>query len=174
MSYGNYGNQGGYGGGQRQQRDPQKPGNGRVWPTRQRRGPNSPNFTGEITLPDGHVMRVSLWEAYKDRGNGPFNGFSIKLSEDTRQGSGYHAQGGYSNNAGGYGQPQGQGGYGNRGGYGGGNQGGYGRQEPPPNNQGYGGGGGYGPPQDQGSGYGDEREFPPTEAYNDVPGFDDR
>jgi hypothetical protein len=45
-------------------------------------------------------MRVSVWES-TDR-QGMFNGFSLKLSEDTRQGNGYQAQGGY-------GQPNGYG-----------------------------------------------------------------
>ena len=86
-----------------QQRQPPKPGNGRVWPARERRSQNSPHFTGSITLPDGHVMRVSLWESYKDRGQGPFNGFSIKLSEDTRNGNPAQAQGAPYGGGGGYG-----------------------------------------------------------------------
>lgn len=142
-----------YGNNQPQQRQPQKPGNGRVWPAKQRRTNNSPHFTGIITLPDGRPMRVSLWEAYKDRGQGPFNGFSIKLSEDTQQGNGYHAQGGYAN-APGYGQGQ---------------QGGYAPQSPPQ------------PPygaQQAGYGYGAQPPAPPPQAYEQgdegyVPGFDD-
>jgi hypothetical protein len=89
---------------QSQQRQPRKPGNGRVWPQRQPGG-NKPQFTGEITLPNGHVMRVSMWEQFGQNG-GPFNGFSIKLSEDTRQGDGYQAQAGYGQPQG-YGAPQG-------------------------------------------------------------------
>lgn len=135
-----------------QQRQPRKPGNGRVWPQRQPGG-NKPQFTGEITLPDGHVMRVSMWEQFGQNG-GPFNGFSIKLSEDTRQGAGYQAQGGYGQPQS-YGQPQ---------------NGGYAPQ-----------GGGY-PPQHQGAPQqpqqGPQQPYPPANAYGQgdqgyVPGFDD-
>lgn len=160
-------------GNNQQQRQPQKPGNGRVWPAKERRTQNSPHFTGIITLPDGRPMRVSLWEAYKDRGQGPFNGFSIKLSEDTQQGNGYHAQGAYGNGGAGYGQGGGappqnhqQAPYGAQ-------QGGYAGQ--PPAQQGYAGQ----PPQQQPQGgYGHQPPPPPPHAYEEgdqgyVPGFDD-
>jgi hypothetical protein len=118
-----------------QQRQPRNPGSGRVWPAKQRNGPRAPAFTGEITLPDGHVMRVALWESFANRGTGEFNGFSIKLSEDTRQGNGYQAQAGHGQPQGygqqpqngytapqsGYSAPQGQNGQ----------QGGYAPQQPP-------------------------------------------
>lgn len=140
-----------------QQQQPPKPGNGRVWPAKERRSQNSPHFTGNITLPDGRTMRVALWESYANRGQGPFNGFSIKLSEDTRQGSPYQAQAGYGQQAPNYGQ-QPQQGYG-------GQQNGYGAPQ-----QGYGGQ----PPQQGYSG----PPTPPVSAYEQgdqgyVPGFDD-
>lgn len=147
-----------------QPRQASKPGNGRVWPARTRNGPNSPVFTGTITLPDGRPMRVSMWESYKDRGQGPFDGFSIKLSEDTRQGNGYQAQGGYGAPQG-YGQPQG--GYAPQGG-------GYAPQQPPQPPYGH-----QQPPQQpQGYGYGAQPPEPPAHAYEQgnegyVPGFDD-
>jgi hypothetical protein len=84
--------------GQQQQQKRRRPGSGRVWPARDPSG-KKPQFTGSITLPDGHEMRVALWEEFK---NGQFNGFSVKLSEDTRQQNGYQAQGQQ-------GQPQGYG-----------------------------------------------------------------
>ena len=139
-------------GNQQPQRQPPKPGNGRVWPARERRSQNSPHFTGNLTLPDGRTMRVSLWESYANRGQGPFNGFSIKLSEDTRQGNPAQAQGGYGN-GGGYGQ-----------------QGGY---QPQPAAQ------GYAPQQPpQGSYGGHMPPAPPASAYEQgedgyIPGFDD-
>ena len=69
-----------------------RPGNGRVWPPRQQsNNPNAPQFSGSITLPDGHEMRVSMWEQF-DRNTGAFTGFSLKLSEDTRQGNPTQAQ----------------------------------------------------------------------------------
>lgn len=150
---------------QSQQRQPRNPGSGRVWPARQRNGPRAPAFTGDITLPDGHVMRIALWESFANRGQGDFNGFSIKLSEDTRQGSGYQAQGGY-------GQPQG-----------------YGQQ--PPQNGYTAPQSGYTAPQPQGHGYapqqppaqpqgysGPQQPLPPVDVYQQgdegfVPGFDD-
>lgn len=133
-----------------QQRQPRKPGNGRVWPQRQPGG-NRPQFTGEITLPDGHVMRVSMWEQFGQNG-GAFNGFSIKLSEDTRQGNGYQAQGSY-------GQPQGYGQAPQNGGY-------------TPQGGGQSSQGGYAP---QG---GPQQPFAPANTYGQgdqgyVPGFDD-
>lgn len=138
-----------------QQQQPPKPGNGRVWPAKERRSQNSPHFTGNITLPDGRTMRVALWESYANRGSGPFNGFSIKLSEDTRQGSPYQAQAGYGQQPQGYGQPQQ--------GYGG-QQNGY---AAPPQQQGYGA-----PAPNYG------QPTPPVSAYEQgdegyVPGFDD-
>jgi hypothetical protein len=152
MSYGNnYSNQS-------QQRPPRKECTGRVWPAKKRSGPNSPHFTGEIALPGGHVMRLSVWES-TDR-QGVFNGFSLKLSEDTRQGTGYQAQGGY-------GQPQGygqqQGGYAPQNGYG--NQQGYGAP-PPPQNAPY------------GAQSGPQQPYSPAQAYQGgdeghIPGFDD-
>jgi len=151
-----------------QQRPPRKPCTGRVWPARQRTSPNSPHFTGEIALPDGRVMRLSVWESTNKQG--AFNGFSMKLSEDTRQGNGYQAQGGY-------GQPQGYG----QGGY----QNGYGGQAPqhqgyagqPPQQPGY--GQAHQPGQaPQNYGYGAQPPAPPPSAYEQgaegyVPGFDD-
>lgn len=145
------------------QRQPRNPGSGRVWPAKQRNGPRAPAFTGEITLPDGHVMRIALWESFANRGTGDFNGFSLKLSEDTRQGNGYQAQGSYGQPQG-YGQPQAP-------------QNGYAA----PQN-------GYAAPQPQGQGYapqqppaqqgGHQQPFPPQESYAEgdqgyVPGFDD-
>lgn len=140
---------------QNQPRPPRKPCTGRVWPAKKRTGPNSPHFTGELALPNGHVMRVSVWESHNQQG--AFNGFSIKISEDTRQGDGYQAQGGY-------GQPQGYGqGYAPQ-------QGGYAPQS------------GYTAPQ---TGYtapqttqGSQQPYAPPTAYSPadegyVPGFDD-
>ena len=152
---------------QNQQRQPRNPGSGRVWPAKQRNGPRAPAFTGELTLPDGHVMRVALWESFANRGQGDFNGFSIKLSEDTRQGNGYQAQGGY-------GQPQGYGQPNNgyappTGGYA--PQSGYNAQQPPQQPQ-YGG-------QPQHAPSAPQRPYaPPQESYAEgdqgyVPGFDD-
>jgi hypothetical protein len=144
---------------QSQQRQPRNPGSGRVWPAKQRNGPRAPVFTGEITLPDGHVMRVAMWESFANRGQGEFNGFSIKLSEDTRQGNGYQAQAGYA-------QPQG---YGQQPGYA--PQSGYSAPQPPQQPQ-YGGQPQQGPQVQQ-------RPFaPPTESFAEgdqgyVPGFDD-
>lgn len=151
-----------YGNQQPRPRPPRNPCTGRVWPAKQRSGPKAPAFTGEIALPDGHVMRVAMWESFGNRGAGPFNGFSIKISEDTRQGDPYHAQAGYGQ-AGSYGQPQNgyqapQSGYAaTQSGYGAPQQG-YGA---PPPQQGY-----NGPPT------------PPVESYRPedqgyVPGFDD-
>lgn len=140
---------------QSQQRQPRKPGNGRVWPQRQPGG-NKPQFTGEITLPDGHVMRVSMWEQFT-RDTNQFSGFSIKLSEDTRQGTGYQAQGQR-------GQPQGYGAP----------QNGY---QPQQGNQGY-----QPAQQPQNASYGaqsgPQQPYPPANAYGQgnegyVPGFDD-
>lgn len=147
-----------------QQRQPRNPGSGRVWPAKQRSSPKAPAFTGEITLPDGHVMRVALWESFANRGTGEFNGFSLKLSEDTRQGNGYQAQGGYGQPQG-YGQQQNgytapQSGYGNA----------------PPQQQGnHAPQGGYVPQQPQGA---PQQPFAPPSAYQNgdegyVPGFDD-
>jgi hypothetical protein len=146
MSYGN-----------QQQRQPRKPCSGRVWPAKKRSSPNSPHFTGEIALPDGHLMRVSMWES-TDR-QGTFNGFSFTISEDTRQQGGYQAQGQQ-------GQPQG---YGQR------PQGGY-----APQVQQNGGQQGYPAPGTYNSnGYqgGPQQPYPPVEAYNEgdggyIPGFD--
>jgi hypothetical protein len=76
-----------------------KPGTGRVWPNKRKQGQRDPDFTGEIALPDGRSMRIALWESFADRGDGPFNGFSVRLSEDTRQSGSTDAQarsGGYS------------------------------------------------------------------------------
>jgi hypothetical protein len=151
---------------QSQQRQPRNPGSGRVWPAKQRNGPRAPAFTGEITLPDGHVMRVAMWESFANRGQGEFNGFSIKLSEDTRQGNGYQAQAGYA-------QPQGYGqqpGYAPQNGYGGQQQqqGGYSSPQPAQYQN--------APQQPQN---GPQRPFaPPTESFAEgdqgyVPGFDD-
>lgn len=142
-------------------RQPRKPGNGRVWPQKQPGG-NKPQFTGEVTLPDGHVMRVSMWEQFA-RDTNQFNGFSIKLSENTRQGNGYQAQAGQGQPQGyGY-QPQGA----PQGGYGApqpqqGQQGGYAPQQPPAQPQGY----QQGPQQPFAPAIG-----PQDEGY--VPGFDD-
>lgn len=136
--------------GQNQQRQPRKPCTGRVWPGK-RASDKAPHFTGEIALPDGHTMRVALWEEYK---NGQFNGFSLKLSEDTRQqGNGYQAQGQQ-------GQPQG---YGQQ-------SGGYAPQNGYSASQ----GGGYAPQPQNTS----QRPFAPPSAYSEgdqgyVPGFDD-
>jgi len=152
MSYGNsYSNQ---------SRPPRKECTGRVWPAKKRSSPNSPHFTGEIALPGGHVMRLSVWES-TDR-QGVFNGFSMKLSEDTRQGNGYQAQGGY-------GQPQGYG-----------QQNGYGNAQPPQQGN-YGPQGGYAPLQPPAPSYGHsgpQQPLPPVGAYGNgdegyVPGFDD-
>lgn len=137
--------------GQQQPRQPSKPGNGRVWPAKERRTQNSPHFTGTITLPDGREMRVALWESYANRGSGPFNGFSIKLSEDTRQGNGYQAQAGQGQPQG-YGQPQ---------------NGGYAPQ-----------GGGYAPQNGYAAQSGPQQPYAPPSAYGQgdqgyVPGFDD-
>lgn len=152
---------------QSQQRQSRNPGSGRVWPARQRTSPRAPAFTGEITLPDGHVMRIALWESFANRGTGDFNGFSLKLSEDTRQGNGYQAQGGYGAPQG-YGQPQTP-------------QNGYtapqsGYAAPPTQ------GGGYAPqqPPAQQQGYQPAQQpfAPPRESFTEgdqgyVPGFDD-
>lgn len=141
-------------------RQPRKPGNGRVWPQRQPGG-NKPQFTGEITLPDGHVMRVSMWEQFA-RDTSQFNGFSIKLSEDTRQGNGYQAQAGN-------GQPQG---YGQQSGYTA-PQGGYNAPQAQGAPQ-----GGYTPQQPPAQPYGHQPAQPHPSAYQNgdegyVPGFDD-
>lgn len=149
MTYGNYNNQ---------QRPPRKPCSGRVWPAKKRSSPNSPHFTGEIALPDGHVMRVSMWEQTDKQGM--FNGFSFQISEDTRQGNGYQAQGNQ-------GRPQGYGQQGN----------GY-----APQGGGYAPQNGYSAPQ---AGYaapqaqnGQQQPYAPPTAYSPqdegyVPGFDD-
>jgi hypothetical protein len=116
-------------------------------------------------------MRVALWESFANRGTGDFNGFSIKLSEDTRQGDGYHAQsqGGQPQ---GYGQPQGNGYTAPQTGYSA-PQSGYAPQQPPqPPQQGY-------PAQAPSYGQqGPQQPLPPVAAYQNgdegyVPGFDD-
>lgn len=137
-----------------------KPGSGRLWPNDKGAGnPRAPKFTGELVLLDGRTVRVSMWESFANRGQGPFNGFSLKLSEDTRQNGGYQAQGGY-------GQPQG---------YGQGQQGGYTPQNAPHTTQSapppaYGG--------NQQGGYGSQNNGPPPPSFGPeddgyIPGFDD-